>query len=179
MDLDVDGWASDSGQVQVTSPSITGWAINDPDENLMPLAVPVLSVIFEKMLEKSRQEDDRSMVVHVGAFLWVLEKLFSEDQILHTWLGIDVRQVPYASLNDLWLESTQESGNDLNRVLVSYSTLMHFLSETYGAEVVPSLLAHISEADDPDEWLLLSVGHPLAVVEPGWEAWLKLQNDRD
>jgi hypothetical protein len=179
MDLEVDGWVSDASQVRVTSPSITGWAINNLDENLMPIAVPILSVVFERMLGDRPQEDNRFLVVHVGAFLWELEKSFSEQQVLHRWLGIDTHQVPFTSLGELWLASSEDSGSDVSRILVSYQILLGFLSETYGSHAVPSLLAHIADANDMDEWLMLSIGQPLTQVEPLWEAWLNLRLSAD
>jgi hypothetical protein len=176
---DLDIWALDGSRVRLTSPSITGWAINSLDETLMPMAVPVLSVIFERMLEDGPQEDDRFLGVHVGAFLWELEKLFSEQQVLLRWLGVDTRQVPFNSINELWLAGPDDSGSGLSRILVSYQTLFGFLSEKYGSNAVPSLLAHIADANDADEWLMLSVGHPLSEVEPLWEAWLNLRLNAD
>ena len=172
--LGLEGWVSGRNPIPLTSPTITGWAINDSDSNLMPVAVPVLSLILQTLIQEEAQQDGRFLAVHVAAFIWELERLFPENVALLTWLGINVRETPIASLSDLWLAGSEDSGRDLSQTLISYRALLDFLSETYGLHVVPPLLENISDTDDLDTWLRLSIGHPLAEVEPLWETWVSL-----
>ncbi len=165
--------SEDENAMLVTSPSIAGWRVDQPGDQVLQMAVELLGLLFQTRMRMSPAEDERYVVAHVGAFLWEIERLFPEQIEWDTWLGFGVKYVPVAPLVDLWAKPTSDldEGN-LQRALVGYRALFEFLVETYGLEVVPPLLDNLSKTDDLDEWLRLSTGQGLEEIEPAWQAWV-------
>jgi hypothetical protein len=171
----IDGWfVEDANLLRLTSPSITGWPINRLDDPLLQMAFPLIGGLFQKALDDVPEDNSSYSLVLIGAFLWELDRLFPDrldwDTLL---LGANSKQVTALSLNDLWTEANSEpSEGAFERHLIGYRTLLEYLAETYGPQVVPQLLDNVLRTDDLDEWLRLSTGHGLDEIEPAWQEWV-------
>lgn len=155
------------------SPTIAGWRVDRLDDRIPQMALLLLGRLLENSVQISADENLRYRMAYVGAFVWELERLFPEQIDWEAWVGVDIKQVPALTLADLWAERAFDSDEgDLQQLFSIYRALFEFLAETYGLEVVPSLLDNLPQTDSLDEWLLLSTGHGLDEVEPAWQAWV-------
>jgi hypothetical protein len=160
-------------RVRFPSPSIDGWRIDRPDPEELRVAVEILGALLETRISASDGEDMRFVMAHVGAYFWEIERLFPRQADWETWFDIGIGPVRALELSELWELPRSEPGDGMrNMVWSGYRALFHFLSETYGPEVVPALLYNVSGTDNLDEWLRLATGHGLDEVEPAWHVWV-------
>jgi hypothetical protein len=174
------GFASgDPHRLQFTSPSVAGWPVNGLDDQVVQMGISLIAAMFQDVLQNAPEqntpeENSRFFFTYIGAFVWELDRLFSEKVDLEAWLGIDTHQVPAISLTELWpAPDSNWSDPELEEIWAVYLSLFKFLSETYGPQVVPALLNNLSQTSDLDEWLRLSTGQGVAELEPAWQSWVQ------
>ncbi len=173
----IDGWMSEGGRhLRYSSPCVIGWPVDRLDDQVLELTVPLISVLFETRMQNTPQEDPRYVLVHIGALLWELKRLFPERADWTAWLPIDASTVPLTSLEEMWESLATDPNEDefeREQLWVGYHVLFEYLVESYGPAVVPLLLDNVGRTDDLDEWLRLSTGDGLDQIQPAWQAWIR------
>jgi hypothetical protein len=159
--------------LRFTSPAIAGWRVDRPDDQLPEMAIQLLGILLQTRLQIGVEDNIHYFLANVGAFVWELERLFPNQINWEMWIGSSFDDVPPARLADLWLVAADESDQwEVERTLSGYRAFFVFVTDAYGAEMVPALLDNALETDDPDEWLRRSIGAGLDTIEPLWQAWV-------
>jgi hypothetical protein len=166
--------SQDSPQsVRILSPAVEGWRVDSRDSSSLEIILQLLGVLFERRIQGLVQDNMRFLMAYYGAFLWELERLFPQDFDSDVFfLGVGANNAPLPALNDLWLEPDTEDDAGVLRYLNGFRTLFLFLAKTYGPQVVPSLIDHLSHSEDLDAWLRTSTGSGLDEIAPLWQAWI-------
>lgn len=170
------GWVNRplTEQHRFTSARISGWSTAGAVDQLFPIADSLVgALVYLKTGQVSpRGFSTRSSFIHTSISRWELQRLFPERDDWY-WPPVKTRQVATVTLVDLWKEpTTTMEQSDWDRLFAAHRTLIEYLAETYGPEVIPKLLENLTHTDDLDQWLRVSTGHGLEQIEPAWQMWV-------
>jgi hypothetical protein len=159
--------------LRFTSPAIAGWRVDRPDDQLPQMAIQLLGTLLQTRLQFGIEGNMHYFLAHLGAFVWELERLFPNQIDWEMWIGSRLNDVPPTRLADLWSLSADESDQwEMERAFSGYYAFFVFVTDAYGAEMIPALLDNALETKDPDEWLRRSIGAGLDEIDPLWQAWV-------
>ncbi len=104
---------------------------------------------------------------------WELRRLFPARSETPARLSVNVSEVLDLTLDDLWADVTATAySQKWDLMWAANRTLIEYLAETYGPDVIPTLLDNLAQAGDIDQWLRASTGQGTDEIEPAWRSWV-------
>jgi hypothetical protein len=166
-------WTSGSNVIKLASPSLANWPGVQPEKLAASLAQPLLSLLASRFdTDMSTGFGYPAWAVKSAIIQWEIRRLFPE-QAASLWPAVDAAKVATLSLDDLGTTVGSDlASRQQRRFQEGYRTLVEYLAETYGPEAVVVLLENLPQPGGLEAWLLLSTGHGVEEVEPGWQAWV-------